>query len=194
MSPNQRRLVCITLAATIATTAAASEAQTTSGGSAASPKYVPDVPAKITTTDTVETRIGTLRFKDGAPDPATVQLAFDQITTVYVMMCVDLTDGPMVVQVPPRALGPVDDADFRWVTDVGLTGPDKGAGGDYLFVPIGHQGTVPETGFNVSKPRTNRLLIFYRVFVEKGDLAAATASVRPGVAVPPIDCAASRST
>ncbi len=30
------------------------------------PKYSPNVPAKITTPDSVETRIGTLRFKDGA--------------------------------------------------------------------------------------------------------------------------------
>lgn len=210
----------------------------------APPKYSPNVPAKITTPDTVETRIGALRFKDGAPDPATVQLAYDQIdfnrgidafvkgmsatsvyaacrgleeagvkpnggigiteqlvdarslfltpntTTVYVMMCVNLKDGPVVVRVPPRVLGPVDDADFRWVTDVGLTGPDKGAGGDYLFVPPGHKGTLPEKGFNVSKPRTNRLLVFYRVFVEKGDLAAATAGVKAKAAVFPLSQAA----
>ena len=49
-------------------------------------------------------------------------------TTVYVVLCIDVGDGPMVVRVPPRVLGPVDDADFRWVTDVGLTGPDKGCG------------------------------------------------------------------
>jgi ABC-type polar amino acid transport system ATPase subunit len=49
------------------------------GPSTTQPKFMPDVPAKITTPDTVETRIGTLRFKDGAPDPATVQLAYDQI-------------------------------------------------------------------------------------------------------------------
>ncbi len=226
MRSPQRRLLCITFAATIAIASAASDA------SAASPKYSPDVPAKITTPDKVETRIGTLRFKDGAPDPETVKLAYDQIdfsrgidaflkgmsatsvyaichgleeagvkpnqgigiteqlmdarslfltpntTTVYVLMCVDLKDGPMVVRVPPRALGPVDDADFRWVVDVGLTGPDKGAGGDYLFVPPGYKGTVPATGFNVASPRTNRVLIFYRVFVENGDLAAAAAGVR----------------
>jgi len=47
-------------------------------------------------------------------------------TTVYVFLCLDLKDGPMVMQVPPGVLGPVDDADFRWVTDVGLTGPDAG--------------------------------------------------------------------
>jgi len=73
-------------------------------------------------------------------------------TTIYVLMCVNLKDGPVVVRVPPRALGPADDADFRWVTDVGLTGPDKGAGGDYLFIPPGYKGAVPATGFNVAKP------------------------------------------
>ena len=94
-------------------------------------------------------------------------------TTIYVVLCVDLKDGPMVVRVPPRVLGPVDDADFRWVTDVGFTGPEKGAGGDYLFVPPGYQGALPEKGYHVARPRTNRLLIFYRAFVEKGDAAAA---------------------
>ena len=79
MRPHQRQLICITFAATIGITSAVSDAQTPSGVPAAAPKYSPDVPAKITTPDTVETRIGTLRFKDGAPDPATVQLAYDQI-------------------------------------------------------------------------------------------------------------------
>src|SRR5512137_858320 len=79
MRPHQRRLLCVTLAATIAITSAASYAQAPRGVPAALPKYSPDVPAKITTPDTVETRIGTLRFKDGAPDPTTVQLAYDQI-------------------------------------------------------------------------------------------------------------------
>ncbi len=158
--------------------------------------------------------MGTFRFRDGAPDPATVRLAYDQIdfsrgieafvrgmaatsvyalcrgleqagvktnggigiteqlmdarslfltpntTTVYVMQCLNLNDGPMVVRVPPRALGPVDDADFRWVTDVGVTGPDKGAGGDYLFVPPGYTGAVPQQGFHIARPRTNRLVVF----------------------------------
>ena len=208
-----------------------------------SPRFAPEVPAKITTPDTAETRIGTLRFKDGAPDPATVQLAYDQLdfgrgvdaflrgmsatsvyavcrglaeagieanrgigisedlldarslfltpntTTVYVLACLNLNDGPVVLQVPPRVLGPVDDADFRWVTDVGLTGPDKGHGGKYLFVPPGHKGKLPETGYHVAKPRTNRLLVFYRAFVEKGDIAAAVDGVKSKAAVYPLAAA-----
>lgn len=234
----------VTLATTIGITSAPSDAQTPGSAPGAAPKYAPDVPAKITTPDTVETRIGTLRFRDGAPDPATVQLAYDQLdfnrginafligisatsvysvcrgmeevgirpnqgigiteelldarslfltpntTTVYVMMCINLKDGPIVLRVPPRVLGPVDDANFRWVIDIGLTGPDKGAGGDYLFVPPGYEGNVPAKGYHVAKPRTNRLVVFYRAFVEKGDVAAAAAGVKAKAAVFPLAQAA----
>lgn len=237
------RLLCaVAVAAVSAPTALA--AATPNASDTAPPKYQPDVPAKITTPDTVETRIGTLRFKDGAPDPETVRLAYDQIdfsrgvdaflkgmsatsvyaicrgleeagaksnhgigvseqlldarslfltpntTTVYAMLGLNLNEGPMVVRVPPRVLGPADDANFRWIVDVGLTGPDRGAGGDYLFVPPGYTGAIPEKGYHIAKPRTNRVIIFYRVFVENGDLAAATAEVKAKAAVFPFAQAA----
>jgi hypothetical protein len=92
----------------------------------------------------------------------------------------------MVVRVPPRVLGPVDDADFRWVIDGGLTGPDKGIGGDYLFVPPGYKGTLPARGYEVARPRTDRLLIFYRAFAEKGEIAAAVAGVKAKAAIFPL--------
>jgi hypothetical protein len=96
----------------------------------------------------------------------------------------------MVVQVPPVVLGPADDADFRWVTDVGLTGPDKGKGGKYLFVPPGYDRSVPSKGYFVAKPRTNKVLIFYRAFVEHGDLAAAVKRVKADAAIYPLAKAA----
>ena len=53
--------------------------------------------------------------------------------TVYFWGFVDLSDGPMVIDVPPLGapsglLGTIDDMWFRWVTDLGLPGPDRGAG------------------------------------------------------------------
>jgi hypothetical protein len=54
-------------------------------------------------------------------------------TTMYALAEVNVKDGPVVVEVPPGVLGPVDDAYFRWVTDIGLTGPDKGKGGNLMF-------------------------------------------------------------
>ena len=204
------------------------------------PKYQADVPSKITTPDTVETRIGTLKFHNGVPDQKTIQLVYDQIdfvrgieaflagmpatsvyalcegfdqagfkrnqgigisedlvdarslfltpntTTVYVLLCLDLKDGPMVMQVPPGVLGPADDADFRWVTDVGLTGPDAGKGGKYLFVPPGYTGTLPSDGYFVAKPRTNTVLVFYRGFVKGGDIAATVRNVKANAAIYPL--------
>ena len=58
----------------------------------------------------------------------------------------DLNDGPVVLQVPPNVLGPVDDAYFRYIADVGLVGRDKGKGGKYLLVPPDYKGAVPQRG------------------------------------------------
>lgn len=110
-------------------------------------------------------------------------------TTVYVFMCADLKDGPMVVQVPPAVLGPVDDGFFRWVTDVGLTGPDQGKGGKYLFVPPGYSGDIPSDGYFVSKPNSNRLVIFYRAFVKDGDIAGAVKRVKSDANIYPLSAA-----
>ena len=46
---------------------------------ASAQKYKADVPPSITTPDSVDTRIGTLKFFDGLPDAATVQKAYDQL-------------------------------------------------------------------------------------------------------------------
>jgi hypothetical protein len=91
--------------------------------------------------------------------------------------------------VPPGVLGPIDDAYFRWVTDVGLTGPDKGAGGKYLFVPPGHTGSLPSEGYFIVKPLTYGNLVFYRAFVKDGDIAAAANGVKAKARVCPFSAA-----
>jgi hypothetical protein len=210
------------------------------GAPAAAQTYSADIPAKITTPDRVDTRIGALRFRNGAPDADTVKAVYDNLdfmrgvqafltgisatsvragcdglgsvgvktnqaigltedlmdarslfltpntTTVYGFACLDLSAGPMVLTVPSGVLGPVDDANFRWVTDVGLTGPDAGKGGSYLFVPPGHDGALPSEGYFVVKPRTNSLLLFFRAFVKDGDVAAAVAHVKAGANLHPL--------
>ena len=42
-------------------------------------KMTTDIPAQITTPDSVETRLGTLRFFDGFPDAATVEAIYDNL-------------------------------------------------------------------------------------------------------------------
>ena len=107
-------------------------------------------------------------------------------TTVYAFTCLDLKDGPVVMQVPPGVLGPVDDAYFRWVTDIGLTGPDAGKGGKYLFVPPGYTDSLPGDGHFIIKPRTNILVVFFRAFVKGGDIAAAVRSLKENTQLYPL--------
>jgi len=45
----------------------------------AKPKMATEIPASITTPDSVETRLGTLKFFDGFPDEATVQTVYDNL-------------------------------------------------------------------------------------------------------------------
>jgi hypothetical protein len=61
--------------------------------------------------------------------PRTVGLTFNT-STPYCWMWIDLHDGPIVAEV--RVLGAINDHWYRWVVDVGVTGPDKGKGGKYL--------------------------------------------------------------
>ncbi len=48
----------------------------------------------------------------------------------------------LVVETPPGALGIFDDMTWKWITDFGLPGPDRGEGGKYLLLPPGYEGTV----------------------------------------------------
>jgi hypothetical protein len=51
--------------------------------------------------------------------------------TVYSWTWIDLKDGPVVLEAPPKVLGTANDMWQRLVVDVGVTGPDKGRGGKY---------------------------------------------------------------
>lgn len=52
--------------------------------------------------------------------------------TVYSWTWVDLSNGPLVVEVPPKVLGAINDMWYRWVIDVGITGP----GNSCCFRPV----------------------------------------------------------
>ena len=220
----------LTLALAVWVATGALTACTTAADEPSKMKMTTDIPAEITTPDTVETRLGTLRFTNGMPDQATIDTVYDNldfsravdvylnalpavsihaaqkgprdagvpdntIMTMETMMdstgmyltpntvtpqswfSLDLTKGPLVMEVPPAVLGPVDDAWFRWVVDIGLTGPDKGKGGKYLFLPPGYKGEVPE-GYFVVKSPTYSLWGAWRNFAVEGDVKPALESVK----------------
>ena len=181
----------------------------------------PATPESVSTPSSVQTRIGTLEFKNGIPSAASAEKLFDNLDftyayraymdnlrgvsihalkkgmqdigmkandvlvfsdlmdarslfltanadTVYVMGHLDLSKGPVVLETPPKFLGAVQDAWFRWVIDIGLPGPDRGEGGKYLVVGPGYDGPLPAGGYYIAKSRTNTIVWFGRSFLENG--------------------------
>jgi hypothetical protein len=151
-------------------------------------KMTTPIPSSITTPDSVDTSLGTLKFFDGFPDDATVQKVYDNLDfergvqaflngmpgaslvgmrtgfqklgvinnniflfenrldskslfltgntdSVYFSTWLNLKDGPMVLETPPKVLAFLDDSWFQYVTDIGNAGRDKGQGGKYLVLP-----------------------------------------------------------
>lgn len=93
---------------------------------------------------------------------------------LYAMGYVDLgRDGPLVFEAPPRMQGilldvwqrpiPVDGG--RFCGDVGLAGPDAGAGGKFLLLPPGYAGEAPP-GYFVYRSGTNTVFVFLRALYQ----------------------------
>ena len=198
------------------------------------------IPPAITTPGKVDSRIGTLDFKDGMPSQATLDKVYDNLDfthafeafvntmqgvnaqaiykgfldigvkdnevlvfsrlmdakslfltanadTVYFVGGIDLSKGPMVLETPPKALGTLDDAWWRWVIDFGAPGPDRGEGGKYLILPPGYDGPLPEGGFYVARARTTRVLLLGRMFMEKDDPKPAVDLIRKHTKIYPYE-------
>ena len=84
--------------------------------------------------------------------------------TIYFLVNLDVTKGPIVVETPPLALGVIDDMWFQWVTDFGLPGPDRGEGGK---IPVScrpaTRASCRQSGYFVQKMRTTRATMLGRV-------------------------------
>jgi hypothetical protein len=196
------------------------------------------IPPEITTPDKVETRIGTLEFKDGAPSAATAEKVLDSLDyvrgvdafmnsfsgasayairkgfqsigaedntvvifselmdsnslfltanadTIYNLAVLDLTKGPLVVEVPPKALGTINDMWFGWIIDVGGPGPDRGQGGKYLILPPDYDGPLPDNGFFVGRSKTTYALYGVRAYLENNDPKPAAALIKDRLKIYP---------
>lgn len=89
-------------------------------------------------------------------------------STLYAYSYTDLAqDGPTVIEIPPGMLGFLNDAWQRFVGNMGVTGPDKGKGGNYLVIPPGYTGAIPD-GYFLLKPPTNRNFLFLRGSIKDG--------------------------
>jgi hypothetical protein len=208
------------------------------------PGFNQKIPEKIMTPDTVDTRIGALKFVDGVPTPETAQKVYDNLDflrgtevflnfvpatnlegmrlgnvnrgatktnqavimddladsnplwltantdTVYLSGFLDLkADGPTVLEIPPgTGPGTVNDAFFRFVTDVGGPGPDAGKGGKYLIVPTSYKGELPKDKkdggeYYISRSSSYVNWVILRGFLKDGKPDASSKSFREGVKI-----------
>ena len=107
--------------------------------------------------------------------------------TVYASAFLDLSDGPIVVEVPPgTGPGTVNDAFFRFVIDMGGPGPDKGKGGKYLILGPGHTAPANTNGYFVAKTPSKINWLILRGFLDdQGKTDTAKNSFKGGLKVYP---------
>jgi len=98
--------------------------------------------------------------------------------TVYYLAGLDLSDGPMVIEQPSKAVGAINDMWFSWVIDIGGPGPDRGLGGKYLIVGPDYEGPLPEGGYFVAHSKTNLILYAARAYLVNSDPKPAVENVK----------------
>ncbi len=98
--------------------------------------------------------------------------------TPYGAGALDLSNGPMVIELPPGPyIGLVDDHHQRWIMDMGLPGPDGAKGGKHVILPPGHKGEPPR-GYHVGRSSTFKVLFAVRALPVGGNLAGALDALR----------------
>jgi hypothetical protein len=90
-----------------------------------------------------------------------LQITTPNNTTPYVMAFWDVSDGPVVVEIPKTEpdvglFGVIMDFWQRPLEDVGGRGKDQGLGGKYLIMPPNYRGALPVGGYIPLHQKTNQ--------------------------------------
>lgn len=82
--------------------------------------------------------------------------------------------GPMVIEYPKGATaGGILDMWQREITDMGLSGPDKGEGGKYLILPPGQRAPAGTESYRVFESPTNNVFPGFRILTTDAKQAEA---------------------
>jgi hypothetical protein len=106
--------------------------------------------------------------------------------TPYAPVLLDLSNGPLVIELPPGPLISVAmDVGQGWLADLGVPGPDAGKGGKHVVVPPGYDGPIPDGAYRIQST-TTRVLCGVRSLPVGGDVAAADERLKT-IKVYPLD-------
>ncbi|MHA7984265.1 DUF1214 domain-containing protein [Rathayibacter sp. CAU 1779] len=107
--------------------------------------------------------------------------------TPYAPVLLDLTDGPLVVIVPPGPIvGAALNVDQSWISDMGIPGPEEGRGARHVFVAAGDDTALPEDGF-AHQALGNRVVVGLRAIPQNGDVDGAVELLRSVRVVPVLE-------
>ena len=121
-------------------------------------------------------------------DSRTIQLTPND-DTIYNWIWLDTHKGPVVIELPPKVLGIIDDFWYHWAADVGITGADKGQGGKYLVLSPGYSGEIP-ADYLVVRPSTYGNWLIFRGYLVNGSTAPAIETIKKTLKIYPIADAA----
>ncbi len=111
---------------------------------------------------------------DKRVQPQHIILTANSEVVYNVTRYIDLSNGPVVFEVPPRCRGHFFDIGMRAYVDTGDVGPDKGKGGKYLAVSADYEGEIPKGYFEVRSKYSDWLTFVYRSFpAAEGSIEAA---------------------
>ncbi|MGI9642905.1 MAG: DUF1254 domain-containing protein [Acidimicrobiia bacterium] len=106
--------------------------------------------------------------------------------SIYCSACVNVENGPVVIEAPPNILGVIDDGWMRYVTDLGNAGPDRGQGGTFVLAHVDDVTDLPEDAF-VFRTTTYKNWVMARAFVsDTGEGESALAWYRQNFRIFPL--------
>ena len=107
-----------------------------------------------------------------------IELLTGNISVLYFLSLQDLSDGPIIIDVPTANFNAMVDNVYQQVlTDIGVAGPYKGNGGLILILPPGYDGEIPEN-YHVVQSDTMQVLFIGRSFVNDGDFSTAESAIK----------------
>lgn len=113
---------------------------------------------------------------DRRVQPQHVLMTANDEVVYSVTRSLDLRQGPLVIEAPPRCRGHVFDIGMRAYEDIGDVGPDRGAGGKFLLMARDYDGEIPSGYHPVRSLHSDLLTVIIRTFpTSEGSVEAAAA-------------------
>lgn len=111
----------------------------------------------------------TVIMVDTSAEPQQLILTANQ-DTIYMSGILDLSKGPMVIDIPAGLLGTMNNIWQQPLVDLGGPfSPEQNKGGRFLILPPDYDGPMPAIAYHVVKSDTNTVIFYLRAIPQSQD-------------------------